>query len=456
MEAQRMAMRCADRSTRIRGLAVPCRKMWLAWMTLALLALLTTTRAGVPSLVTDEEGNLHIETPSVTEGTSRVVYINGVDVVAQNAALTTALESLRQHVATLGEPTFATAKLITASFTHPYALARGDMNNDGIMDILFTSLTFGQVGIAYNLGNGSFASSINVVTYALASPHAILVMDTNNDGFKDFLVADADGGSVVAYTNTNPSAGTFSSTVVADKLDAPVSLDELALNKDGFSDFVIATENKDAIYLVQGGSTWSGPSQVVSGTANSPSAFSVRSGDMNNDGYADLVVMRTSADEVALYTGSPTGTFYFSGVLPTLGADYPRAIELGDLDNDGDLDVVLVASISNSVVIMFNQLNGQFSGELVSNSVATPVALHLADLNGDGHLDILTTSFSSQQVVWFRNLGGGRFTNKLILGQGLSQPNSLVALDVDQDGDVDVVATGENANHVVWYENLRL
>merc|ERR1719502_1771224 len=105
-----MAMRCADRSTRIRGLAVPGHKTWLAWMTLALLA---TTRAGVPSLVTDEEGNLHIETPSMTEGTSRVVYINGVDVVAQNAALTTALESLRQHVATLGEPTFATAKLIT-------------------------------------------------------------------------------------------------------------------------------------------------------------------------------------------------------------------------------------------------------------------------------------------------------------------------------------------------------
>jgi hypothetical protein len=171
---------------------------------------------------------------------------------------------------------------------------------------------------------------------------------------------------------------------------------------------------------------------------------SVAVGDFYNDGRLDAIVtgMGSSADcnnpaPVSLLwhnLGNGSFSLITNSGLPGIQNGY---VAVGDLDNDGKLDIALSGNghPNGTDQVFRNQGNGVFtafqsgiSGQ--GNTSATKV--FLADFDNDGYADVLLG-----QVLW-RNLGGGVFTN---INSGL--PSAATAIgDFDNDGYLDVLVGG--------------
>jgi hypothetical protein len=188
-------------------------------------------------------------------------------------------------------------------------------------------------------------------------------------------------------------------------------------------------------------------------------------GDLDGDGDLDALFGNESPDTVWLNEGAGQfGEFGQFRTMPKLkGYMVSKAVTLGDVDGDGDLDVFVGSCCRGEYgssepgtgyvrrgygdspnTVWLNDGRGRFtdSGQLLGNESTLAVAL--GDVDGDGDLDAFVgnkrDSFdaavsSPANEVWL-NDGQGRFTDS---GQGLGGANShAVALgDVDGDGDLD-------------------
>lgn len=158
-------------------------------------------------------------------------------------------------------------------------------------------------------------------------------------------------------------------------------------------------------------------------------------GDLNGDLVPDLVLTGASSTSVLLGTGS--GSFAPPAIVQTggLGA-------LGDLDQDGVLDLVL-ADIFGDVAVLLGVGDGTFAAPLVLSATGS-VGITLADVDVDGLPDIVTAPsfFGPGQVSTFLGLGGGAFAAPLTSPFGsepIYSPGGMVADDLDGDGTPDIV-----------------
>lgn len=161
------------------------------------------------------------------------------------------------------------------------------------------------------------------------------------------------------------------------------------------------------------------------------SVHDIKAADVNGDGTVDLVA---AYNGIAVLLGNGDGRFrpavtYASNVSAT-------PIVLGDLDEDGDLDIA--ARGYNSAVVLFNDGSGGF---LTSASFAVgtlPYGIAIGDLNGDGNLDMATANNGSGNISVLRGDGHGGFTPAVnyFVGFGLV---SIAIADVNVNGRQDVI-----------------
>jgi hypothetical protein len=167
-------------------------------------------------------------------------------------------------------------------------------------------------------------------------------------------------------------------------------------------------------------------------------------GDLNGDGLLDLFVANseqadgTPAADIVLLLDPEKRTYYlytdgreFLDTGQRLGEAKSRSVELGDLDNDGDLDAVVAADSATHV--WWNDGQGQFT-ESPQPIVSGGNALALGDLDGDHDLDLMVVSNGAHHV-WF-NTGEGQFLDSQ-QRLGNAHSSSLALGDLDGDGDLD-------------------
>jgi len=172
--------------------------------------------------------------------------------------------------------------------------------------------------------------------------------------------------------------------------------------------------------------------------------------DMDNDGDQDLFVGNSAvyANSVfSIYKNKGNGFFVEMPAFIT-NLDYGQVSSFGDIDNDGDIDLVL--SPNNPLKIYANDGNGNFQYHAAINLTYSTLYPTLLDLDADGYLDVM--GIDRQGSVSYNN-GEGGFLGPADLG--LFQPQQNVLLhsvswgDVDNDGDFDFYggysATNTNA-----------
>jgi hypothetical protein len=188
-----------------------------------------------------------------------------------------------------------------------------------------------------------------------------------------------------------------------------------------------------------------GTFQPAKGFGSGVYSILLRTADLNGDGKLDLALANgvdaTRTLQVFLNTSSPGALSFAAPASYALGSGSRFSLGIGDLDEDGFADLVTGDRSTTNVDVLFNDGSGGFGGTPLSFAVGTgPQGVVVADLDGDTHLDIATSNNDDKSVGVVLGNGASRtFQPAIPYPVGAVAPQSIEAADMNGDGMLDLV-----------------
>ena len=179
--------------------------------------------------------------------------------------------------------------------------------------------------------------------------------------------------------------------------------------------------------------------------ASCSSPHDVAAGDLNNDGNPDLVVACWNGNVFSVHLGNGDGTFA-PKVDYVAGAE-PHSVALGDFNRDGRVDVAIAnhGAASNGVSVLLGTAAGGLGSKVDYPTGDGPHAVRAGDLDGDGLIDLVTANARADTVSVLLGNGNGTFDAKVDFATG-RVPKSVAMSDVNGDGGVDVITANTAGN----------
>jgi uncharacterized repeat protein (TIGR01451 family) len=354
------------------------------------------------------------------------------------------------------------------SFSDTYEI--GDIDNDGFQDIVtsysngttkklqyFKNLTgAGSFGIAQNLV--SMPSTISTNGNGNDEKRAIEIVDFDNDNKLDIVHIDSNIADANWYKNMGNGVFVKKQLLITTNQNIR-DVKSIDANGDGHNDIllIVRGENKLAWYNNATGTGVFGAEILIGRVAYVPNRVDV--GDIDNDGDLDLVSSSGGDSKLAWYKNTNGGFTELQNVIThnLVGASNAT---LGDIDHDGDLDVMAFAQDQNnanlSSILWYENADGlgNFTQQHVVVSTTEGIlVIRLVDIDHDGDKDIICAS-NNNLLSLYKNNGNGTFAAQSIFSTYTLNKYLLdmVVADIDNDGDMDVVVSFNN-DEIAWYEN---
>ncbi len=196
------------------------------------------------------------------------------------------------------------------------------------------------------------------------------------------------------------------------------------------------------------------PRANTASLATDGAASAVAAGDLDGDGDIDLV-FGTTTGKAQVFLNDGTGAF--TQVGSNSANSEIAALALADMDGDGDLDIVCVdrGTAPYQLEIWVNVGGGSFKNDVSYSLGGKALALSLKDVHEDanGDIDVVVSTEADQFEVW-TNSGAGVLTlGTAYAVNDASAPNGIVLSDVDQDGDNDVMLVTQGKKLEKWLNN---
>lgn len=181
-------------------------------------------------------------------------------------------------------------------------------------------------------------------------------------------------------------------------------------------------------------------------------------GDVNADGDLDLVmVLSYYAQKLSVLLGNGDGTFGTEVLYPA-PSQWTASVAIGDLNGDGHADLAIAdpsyyGQGAGFVNLMFGNGDGTFGGLVAYTSGTHTKSVVIADVNSDGLPDLVASDYSSDGVSVFRALGSGFFGNRVPYGPA-PHPLDVAVGDMNGDGHPDLVTANTAGNAVSVFPGI--
>ena len=278
-------------------------------------------------------------------------------------------------------------------------------------------------------------------------PGALAAGDFNGDGKLDLVVGSDGANDVVVFLGDG--RGGFRQGGSFPAGPSPTEIAVADFNRDGRLDLAIANHGIPSVTLLLGdgnGGFRPGPGSPLS-VRSHPHPHTIGSSDLNGDGNLDLVIDSWGENRLTLLAGDGKGGFALPGVPIEAGRKPYRNLRVADLNGDGKPDIVVPNMVERGVTILFGDGRGNFRGSERPPIPAgpSPFTVAVADINGDGKPDIVVGNYSGQIVdrsgdalTFLLGDGRGNFRLGPRIASGHA-PGNAAAADVDGDGIADAV-----------------
>jgi hypothetical protein len=331
-----------------------------------------------------------------------------------------------------------------------------DLDGDGDIDVVGTSDGANQVLWWRNDGGSPPSFTEEVIDPALSGANGLYTGDFDLDGRLDVVASGAGTGhEIVCYRNGGGSPISWTKQVIDPNWGSCFEVSVADVNLDGRPDVLAASWNGNRIAWWEntGGDPIVWVRDVIDFTT--PGMHCVRAGDIDGDGDIDTVATAGQADIVTWWRNDGGDPIVWTKHPIRTGFTGGRSVALGDIDEDGDLDIVGTAWTSE--VTWWRNDGGDpivWTEDVIDGAVVGGHHVRLNDINGDGKLDILVAAFMDNDVLWYENAGGNPIEwQKRTVAGGFTLPIEVGAADIDGDGALDIVASSYSpSGRFRWWE----
>jgi hypothetical protein len=343
----------------------------------------------------------------------------------------------------------------------PSAITAGDLNGDGAADLVVSDNADQQCP-------SSIAVLLNQGSAGLAEPRsyptgdncvlALAIGDLNRDGLQDIVAANwwnPEYGPGTVSLLLNVGGGTFRPGGYANASPGLASIAVADVNGDGAPDVVTGSGESESCADVTTVGVLLNDGHGGLDDARSYEAGGcpkVTAGDVSGDGKPDLVTANSESNTISVLVNTGGGAFAPKHDYPSQATD---SIAIGDIDGDGkaDLATTNMNDAGGTVEALFNQGNGGFLQKSYSRDVIPAGAVSIHDLNGDNKPDLAYLN-EHESVSVLVNRGGRRFLPKIVyLDRQKGDPTSLAVTDLDGNGRPDLAVANESTSSVSLFRN---
>lgn len=233
------------------------------------------------------------------------------------------------------------------------------------------------------------------------------------------------------------------------------------IDGDNKPDIVISNSSNSTISIFRNTSTPGNVSFAPQVVFASPSASSwLNMGDIDGDGKMDIVIAVSSGSQFSIYRNTSTiGNITLAPRQDVTANNTPGFIGLGDLDGDSKLDIVATNYNSNNISVFRNtSTTGSISlaskfDVTVGNSPAFAV---IYDMDGDAKNDIAISNYNGTSISIIKNNSTSIGSITLALNTTLTTPTLpgyLKSADLDGDGKLDLIVANYISNNISVFRN---
>jgi len=348
-------------------------------------------------------------------------------------------------------PSFTRVLLLEQTSETSANVSIGDLNGDGFPDLLLAKGRHWPLidRVLLNDGHGKFPTAHNLGEIADRS-YSVTLADMDRDGDLDVVVGNDAPDPKRVYANDGK--GNFSLLSTFGHPEWPTRLATVAdVNGDGLPDILVANRADDL----------KGPNYVCFNKGKGQfdadcfafsheNATTITPGDVNGDGFVDLIVPHRDGGQSYVYINDDKGGLAKRIAFGPVNAQI-RVSQAADLNRDGRIDIVAIDE-RRGAFIYFGENGTTFSqGVPITKTIGvTPYALAVGDLNGDGSIDVVVGNVESPSVIYF-NDGTGRSFTPVTFGDNKGTVYGFAIGDLDGDGLKDIAAARSDAPNVVYF-----
>lgn len=377
----------------------------------------------------------------------------------------------------LGEGRFQRGRTIETGEA-PIRVELAYLNDDEHIDAVVLSEDSRDVRIFINDQVGGFISRGDPFLLPTL-PSDLKITDLEGDGDIDVLVSTTNDNNITMYVNDGN--GIFSEGPKLLTQGNPTKMAVSDMNGDGLDDIIVSNRrdldeelipqdpeedpvswfNSVSVFRNQGGFAFI---KMVEDLRSQKGVSSITAGDINGDGEKDIVMANLGYHNVTMILSDGSGDFqrgrpHELDVIELRSMD-PGQVKLRDLDSDGDLDIWALSRSADSVLFYSNDGRGNFLPYVQIFVGVFPTAFQFLDMDSDGDLDIMTSDWRGWDLAYhgnstisvIENMRDGIFRTYRQYTTGNS-PRGVFARDIDFDGDPDIASANYFGSTVSILEN---